>query len=657
MDLLTIQERIKMNIGLRESQFREFKSAWEGKPEKKVPREPREIAQDIGKTLVGFANADGGELLVGVEDGGEVTGIPHPEKAIQQLLQAPKEYVHKDTPLPSYVSQSVTLEGSVVLYFYVDKSTSYFHLTSDGKCLQRKDKETVPVSVEKMKFERQEKISREFDRKFVDGAYVHSLDLELLVQSSTKELRGFSPEKILQYFDLAEPDMGGLRVRQAALLLFSKDIKQWHPRCSVRVVRVRGNELLSGRDYNAISDEIVTDNILNLLKTAWIKIRPHLTETRFFEGGLFKEDTMYPEDAVSEALLNALAHRDYSIEGRGIEIFIYDNRMEVHSPGGLLSSLTIDDIKKLKGAHETRNAKVAKVLVELGYMREMGEGMRRIFHLMKAKDLVSPELISDQNQFSVVLRHDSVFSNADQRWLSGYKALKLTREEMLVALLGKEGQLISYQKIWDTLDLVDTAEYTNITYTLQVKGILFRAIPRSLLANKKKSKRLIPQYGIRDSQECEKSLADLYSLIARIGAMKYGYSNYTKELLRNLNDGNVYKAETPMFHKLLNLIGLFDENKEPTQLLQGMWTSYITSQNNQNIFEDSKVNYSQKGTVNWFSSGKGYGFIKMENGSEIFVHYSDIICSGFKTLAEGQRVGFNIVQKDRGPQASEVIII
>nr|WP_212961367.1 RNA-binding domain-containing protein [Cohnella xylanilytica] len=299
--------------------------------------------------MVGFANADGGELLVGVEDNGEVTGVPHSDKTIHQLLQAPNQYVHKDTPLPnSYIAQNVTIDGQTVLYFYVDKGTEYFHLTSEGKCLQRKDRETVPVPVEKLKFERQEQISREYDRHFVYGAYVQHLDIDLMVEVSSKVARGFSPEKLLQYFDLAEPDVGGLRVRRAALLLFAKDVKVWHPRCSVRVVRVRGNELKPGREYNATSDEIETDNIITLLKTAWIKIRPHLTETRLFEDGLFKESTMYPEDAVFEALLNALAHRDYSIEGRGIEIFIYDNRMEIQSPGGLLSSVTIEDIKNLR---------------------------------------------------------------------------------------------------------------------------------------------------------------------------------------------------------------------------------------------------------------------------------------------------------------------
>lgn len=660
MDILTIKERIILNIQLRESQFREFKSAWEGKPDERTSRDPREIAQDIGKTLVGFSNADGGELLVGVEDNGEITGVPHAEKTLINLLNAPKEYVHKDTPLPpSYMAERVIVNDNTVLYFYVDKGTNYFHLTSDGKCLQRKDRETIPVSVEKLKFERQEQVSREYDRNFVDGATVHDLDLELLIEVSNKIARGVSPERLLQFLELAEPNIGGLRLRKAALLLFANDIHRWHPRSSVRVVRVRGNELKPGREYNAPSDDIVTDNIITLLKSAWSKMRPHLTETRFFEEGLFKEDTMYPEDAVFETLLNALAHRDYSIEGRGIEIFIYDNRMEIQSPGGLLSTVTVEEIKKLKGAHQSRNAKIAKVLVELGYMREMGEGMRRIFHLMKEKDLVSPELIAESNQFGVVLRHDSVFSSLDQRWLIGFKPLKLNREEMLVALLGKDGQQISTQKIWDTLSLVDTAEYTKIIYELQFKGILFRAIPKhkeNELLRKGMSKRKVPRYGIREPRQCEESLSELYSLITKMGEPTTNNRSYILRIFKELNDDNIFKTDSALFQKLLNILGLFDDNKEPSDLLKGMWRGSMYNEKTKSSLEAARHKPRQVGVVKWFNSTKGFGFITTEEGKDIFVHYHGITGEGFKKLEEGQRVSFSIFEDHRGPQAQDVVL-
>ncbi|MED1205407.1 cold-shock protein [Heyndrickxia acidicola] len=62
-----------------------------------------------------------------------------------------------------------------------------------------------------------------------------------------------------------------------------------------------------------------------------------------------------------------------------------------------------------------------------------------------------------------------------------------------------------------------------------------------------------------------------------------------------------------------------------------------------------------QGTVKWFNSEKGFGFIEVEGGNDVFVHYSSITGEGYKTLEEGQRVEFNIVEGQRGPQADNVV--
>ena len=97
--------------------------------------------------------------------------------------------------------------------------------------------------------------------------------------------------------------------------------------------------------------------------------------------------------------MNAIAHRDYSREGTPIEIVVYDDRMEFRSPGGLLSGITIDDLKSLSRVHETRNGLVARTLRESGYIREMGEGIMRMFGAMRDNDLVDPELSSSTDRF------------------------------------------------------------------------------------------------------------------------------------------------------------------------------------------------------------------------------------------------------------------
>jgi ATP-dependent DNA helicase RecG len=564
MDTLQLKERIEGAIKLGESQFREFKSAYDGPPSQRKHRNGDAVARDIGEALVAFANADGGELLIGVEDDGTVSGIPFNETTSKNLLKAPENRVHVHTPLQDYLAHELTLPGGKVFYFAVEKSTKYVHLTSDGRCLQRRDRATVPVSSEQLQFERQEQVSREYDRQFVDGAHPQDLDLDLIKRIADHVAPGMSAEKCLQFLGLAEYGLGVLRLRRAALLLFATDVSRWHPRCEVRIVRVRGNELGTGRDYNALLDETATGNVLGLLTAAWEKLRPHLVETKFAPDAIFRERVMYPEDACREALTNAIAHRDYSIEGRNIEIMIFDDRMEVSSPGGLLSTVTIDELNRLQGLHQSRNALIAKVLREIGYMREIGEGMRRIFGLMREHDLVPPELYSEPNRFSIILRYKSVFSDSDQRWLDGFRPLKLTREEMLVALLGRDGNLISPQQIWDTLDLVDTSVYATIVEQMQVKGMLY--------STTRGGGRDRPRLRIRPPDDCEKNVTEFLHALGSSEPETPITVPFLQSVAKTLPSTNPYRtAAPPRLTALMRLLELMDENRQPTTLLQSLW--------------------------------------------------------------------------------------
>ena len=99
--ILRIDERISVGIDVGESHFREFKSALVRSAEGiSSPRDVKQISRDIGETLVAFANADGGELLVGVEDDGTITGVPHKEELVEVIKKAHLTYVHHDNPLP-----------------------------------------------------------------------------------------------------------------------------------------------------------------------------------------------------------------------------------------------------------------------------------------------------------------------------------------------------------------------------------------------------------------------------------------------------------------------------------------------------------------------------------------------------------------------------
>lgn len=578
-ELVNLSERARTAISLGESHFREFKSALQGPPGAKVARDNKAVARDIGEALVAFANADGGELLIGVEDDGTVSGIELlSPSAIETLLAAPRTHVLARTPLPPVRTANLEIDGHKVLYFSTQKSASYIHLTSDGRCVQRRDLETVPIPAEEIMFGRRERESREYDRQYVDGAEVNHLNARLVAIAARELSAGMSNEKCLQYLDLAEYSGPGLRIKRAALLLFASEPARWHPRLQLRIVKVDGTELLTGAQYNVKTDQTVTGNILELLEKGWDALRPQLVQTRFGTEARFETTVMYPELACREALVNAIAHRDYSEEGRGIEIYVFDDRMEVRNPGALLSSIRIQDLARLEGIHQSRNASVARVLRELGYMRELGEGMRRMFELMRTNELTPPQLASEANSFCVTLRHQTIYTDKQKLWLDQFAKFDLDREQKAIVVLGIDGVLIAPQDIWDSLGIVDTEHYRQLLGSLQEMGILHSEIPKEEAQRKARQRRIsvrkIPRFKIAQPSKIPSpkspKAASMRSASAREDIVDDSPNPQAKIFIGNIS----YESENAEIHDFLAQFGELENLEVPRDRTTGRCKGY-----------------------------------------------------------------------------------
>ncbi|MBN3819173.1 hypothetical protein G3N57_22295 [Paraburkholderia sp. Se-20369] len=499
--VLVLTERVQLATRIGESHYREFKSACQGPPDAKVKRPAKDICSDIAKTLVAFANADGGELFVGIEDDGTITGLLHTEEEIAQLKNAYISHVHRDTPLPKPQISLVALDARKVLYFSISKGNEYAYLTADGKCLKRLDLESIPVSSENIRSERLEMESRTWDRATEDSATLEDLDFDLLQQVSNQIAYGVTPEKCLQHLGVAEFAPSGMKLKTAALLLFAKDVRKFHPGCFVRIFTIDGKERRSGESFNVIKDDIVADNVLRLVETAWERLSYALTmHTSLTDKAKFKQSYLYPQIACREALINAIVHRNYAIQGRGIEISIFSDRLEIQSPGRLLSTISLDDIRTLKGAHESRNPLVARVLREVGYVREMGEGIRRIFDVMRSNALAEPDIQSVSDNFVVSLFHRSLYDPKVKFWLSLFEDYKLSESQTAVLALGYEDREFSTQDIIDRLGIVDTDQVREILTPLRQLGLVVRtknhAQAYKLANDKKLAKRSVPIYKV-----------------------------------------------------------------------------------------------------------------------------------------------------------------
>ena len=165
----------------------------------------------------------------------------------------------------------------------------------------------------------------------------------------------------------------------AALLLFAKDPTRWHPRAGIDFVKYEGNERQHGTSLNVVKRIRFEAPLVRLIDEAVGRIKEHIRERTILHDLFFRERLEYPTFAWQEALVNAVAHRDYSLAGAPVEVWMFDDHISVRSPGLPPPPVTLEHLRQQKSIHFSRNPLIVRVLADLGYLREMGEGVPRIY--------------------------------------------------------------------------------------------------------------------------------------------------------------------------------------------------------------------------------------------------------------------------------------
>ena len=173
-----------------EGQFFERKSAFERSSGQPRRRNAREIAWDIVETLAAMANADGGELVVGIEDNGDLTGVPHPNDRLTLLRRAGEQPQYVTPPLRFRVQDIRTSSGALLLHFSIDWSPQV-HQLADGRYLLRVGDTNTPFNAQRIEALKSTKEQGLTERSFPPGATLDDLDLGL-VRSLVERLGGGS---------------------------------------------------------------------------------------------------------------------------------------------------------------------------------------------------------------------------------------------------------------------------------------------------------------------------------------------------------------------------------------------------------------------------------------------------------------------------------
>lgn len=431
-----------------EGQFLERKSCYDRSGQRPKLRPAREVAQDVAETLTAMANADGGTLALGIEDDGTLTGLNFPPDRLDVILQAPQQLV--SPPLKAHHHQA-DVDGVPILVFEVDWSPEV-HQLSDGRYVLRIGDRNMPFPASDIAAMKEGKRRRATESRFIPEASLGDLDPALFDELRKKTGLSLSNEALLLHYRLAETRNGKMILSLAALLLFAKDPIRWHPVCYVDFVKWEGAERRFGADLNVVKRSRIEAPLPQLIEQTFHTIRPHIRERQRLVDLFFEERFEYPTFAWQEAIINAVAHRDYALEGTPIEVWIFDDRMEVRSPGQLVEPVTIERLARRERIHASRNPRIVRVLTDWGYMREMGEGVPRMFEAMEREGLKPPEFRMEAGSiFTVILYNTPVYSPETIRWLRQYEPYDLSpNQKRLLAYAHAHGGRFtnrSYQKL------------------------------------------------------------------------------------------------------------------------------------------------------------------------------------------------------------------
>ncbi len=204
--------------------------------------------------------------------------------------------------------------------------------------------------------------------------------------------------------NLAVSKDGNTVFKNAAILLFSADPEKYIPNASVRYVRYNGKERKSGGAFNVVKDQRFEANIPAMIRLLDSFMEASLRDYYYLDiaKGKFVRIPEFPKDAWLEGIVNALCHRSYNLQGNPVMIRHFDNRLEISNSGPLPAQVTVENIERERYA---RNPRVARVLADLGYVRELNEGVPRIYSAMKELTLAMPEYSDTGNSVTLILRN------------------------------------------------------------------------------------------------------------------------------------------------------------------------------------------------------------------------------------------------------------
>lgn len=408
----------------------------------------------IANELIGMLNADGGILVFGMTDTGNFQDL----RTLGKRLDAYRKLIFDFIIPPCNIQlEEILIDNNLIFIYHVEQELERIFCRKDNdEVYLRVYDETRKLDREQTKKLEYDRAIRQFEEETEAGFLLEDLDKDLLEQYRKKLNYKGSGLELLEKRHLVLKKNKKYIFKKAAILLFSKNPEKYIPSASVRYIRYEGKEALVGAKHNVTKDERFENNVPKLIDELRIFLRASMKEFYFLDlkTGTFKNVKEYPEEAWLEGIVNALCHRSYNIQGNAIYIKHFDDRLEISNSGPLPAQVTVENIRTERFS---RNPRLARVLEDLGYVRQLNEGVSRIYESMEESMLSVPEYkVINKNVFLTlrnrIADHAKTIDNEVMNKIErNFKTYNETQQKILSYLFKNQqatlGELSDFTKI------------------------------------------------------------------------------------------------------------------------------------------------------------------------------------------------------------------
>jgi ATP-dependent DNA helicase RecG len=356
---------------------------------------PQDVSLSLlSETFAGMANTEGGQVLIGISPGsGKLLGVENTEEIIDKIFQAA---LLTDPQLVISLPRAEFVQELAILRVEIPAGLPHIYTVS-GRYLGREGRHNTPIAPVLLRRKLMDRGGVQREAQAHPKAKLADLDDDLVkayagqVEFSNSE----NLEKLLLRRNCLIEKDGQLLPTHAGLLLFGKEPQRWIPNALILAARFSGTSL-----SDSFVKQEITGTLPQQLRMAETFVLENIKSVVNISGLTREESPEYPVEAVRELLVNAIAHRDYAVDGDSIHLHIFSNRLEVHSPGLLPGPVTLSNLLE---ARFSRNPIIVQVLSDIGFIERLGYGLDRVVKVMSKNNLQAPGFQETAGTFRVTI--------------------------------------------------------------------------------------------------------------------------------------------------------------------------------------------------------------------------------------------------------------